>query len=252
MSRSLPPRKTVNLPESLDRRLSMYSLAARAAGVGMLALSCPAEAKIVYTPAHVVLGGEYYQYKLDLNHDGITDLTISNTYSNDIVRWFSYVLARPVSGNEVAGSGRYASALQRGAQVGGRNHFRAGGSLMAGVLFTYSHSQSRRYGKWLNVHGRYLGIKFQIKGKSHYGWARLNVAESRSRFTVVLTGYAFETIPGKPIIAGQTKGPDTAEPTASFDTHNPEPATLGVLAMGAPGLSIWKREEPVAATPERN
>jgi hypothetical protein len=243
MSRSLPPRKIVNLPESLHRRLSMYSLAASAAGVGMLALSCPAEAKIVYTPAHIVLGGEHYQYKLDLNHDEVTDLTISNTYSNDIVRWFSYVLASPVSGNEVEGSGRFASALHRGVQVGGRNHFRAGGSLMAGVLFTFSHSQSRRYGKWLNVHGRYLGIRFQIKGKSHYGWARLNVAESSRRFTVVLTGYAFETIPGKPIIAGQTKGPDDSEPTASFTMPTLKPATLGLLALGSPGLSIWRREE---------
>jgi hypothetical protein len=99
MSRSLLPRKTVDLPESLHRRLSMYSLAASAAGAGTLALSCPAEAKIVYTPAHIVLGGEYYQYKLDLNHDGVTDLTISNSYSNDIVRWFSSVLACPANGS---------------------------------------------------------------------------------------------------------------------------------------------------------
>jgi hypothetical protein len=178
--------------------------------------ACGTASRLASLSDRGVLGGAYFQYKLDLNHDGVTDLTISNTYSNDVVRWFSSVLARPASANEVEGSGRDASALQRGAQVGGRNHFRAGGSLMAGVLFTYSHSQSRRYGKWLNVHGRYLGIMFQIKGKSHCGWARLNVAESRSRFTVVLTGYAFETIPNKPIIAGATKGPDDSEPTASL------------------------------------
>jgi hypothetical protein len=53
-------------------------------------------------------------------------------------------------------------------------------------------------------------------------------------------------------IAGATKGPDEAEPTASLKTRTPEPATLGVLALGAPGLSIWKREESVAATPEPN
>jgi hypothetical protein len=102
----------------------------------------------------------------------------------------------------------------------------------------------------LNVHGRYLGIKFQIKGKSHYGWARLNVAESRSRFTLVLTGYAFETIPGKPIIAGQTKGPDdpsVEESNAMPNQPTPAPATLGALAMGAPGLSVWRRKEPVVA-----
>jgi hypothetical protein len=222
-----PPRRPSGLSDSLRHQLNLYALAASAAEVGMLALSHPAQAKIVYTPAHVVLGGEYYQYKLDLNHDGVTDLTLSNTYSNDIVRWFSNVLASPAAGNEVEGSGGYASALRRGVQIGGRNHFRAGGNLMAGAEFTYSHSQSRTYGKWVNVHGRYLGIMFQIKGKPHYGWARLNVAESQSRFTVVLTGYAYETIANKPLIAGKTKGPDvvTVQPGTA-------PGSLGRLALG--------------------
>jgi hypothetical protein len=68
----------------------------------------------------------------------------------------------------------------------------------------------------------------------------------------LLTGYAYETIPGKTIIAGATKGPDDAEPATSLNTSTPEPATLGVLALGAPGLSIWRREESVAATFESN
>jgi len=250
MNRPSGPRRAAQLSESTNHQLHMYALAASAAGVGVLALSGPAQAKIVYTPAHVVLGNESYHYQLDLNHGGVTDLTLSNTYSNDIVRWFSYAQASPARGNVVEGIGRYASALRPGVQIGGRNHFRADGNLMAGTLYTYSHNQSHKTGKWLNVHGRYLGIKFQIKGKSHYGWARLNVAESRSRFTLVLTGYAFETIPGKPIIAGQTKGPDdpsVEESNAMPNQPTPAPATLGALAMGAPGLSVWRRKEPVVA-----
>jgi len=65
-------------------------------------------------------------------------------------------------------------------------------------------------------------------------------------FTATLTGYAYETIANNAIIAGKTKGPDDAEPTAS-DTHTPEPVMLGALALGAPGLFIWRREESVAA-----
>jgi hypothetical protein len=44
----------------------------------------------------------------------------------------------------------------------------------------------------------------------------------------LLTGYAYETIPGKSIIAGQTKGPeDGAQPTpASMKTHAPKPISL--------------------------
>ena|ERR1022692_2009282 len=48
------------------------ALAAGVAGVSVLALSSPAEAKIVYTPAHV----GFRDYGLDLNHDGITDFIL--------------------------------------------------------------------------------------------------------------------------------------------------------------------------------
>ena len=107
-------------------------------------------------------------------------------------------------------------------------------------------------GNWVNVQDRYLGLKFQIKGKTHFGWARLNVAVHGTSVIGTLTGYAYETIAGKAIIAGATSGPDDAEPAASLNkpTPNmptPEPPTLGALAMGAPGLSIWRRKETVGA-----
>ena len=89
-------------------------------------------------------------------------------------------------------------------------------------------------GPWANsgkgVKRRYLGVRFKISGQTHYGWARLNV-----RFTIEhevpigrLTGYAYETIPNKPIITGKTKGLDVIV----------EPATPGHLAQGASGRRI--------------
>ena len=111
-------------------------------------------------------------------------------------------------------------------------------------------------GQWANggkgVKNRYLGLKFQVSGKTHFGWARLNVAFKRHLgFFAVLTGYAYETIPNKPIIAGKTKGPgyiSAQEPDAALIMPTSEPATLGALAMGAPGLSIWRRKESLAST----
>jgi hypothetical protein len=52
-----------------------------------------------------------------------------------------------------------------------------------------------------------LGVKFSAKGKVHFGWARF-VTHSRPHPTAELTGYAYETMPNKPIITGKTKGPD--------------------------------------------
>ena len=102
-------------------------------------------------------------------------------------------------------------------------------------------------GPWANVQHRYLALKFFIKGKVHYGWARLNVHWYVPDVSGTLTGYAYETVPGKSIITGATKGPDDAEPTADLSSRTPEPFTLGALALGAPGLSIWRRKESAAA-----
>jgi len=105
------------------------------------------------------------------------------------------------------------------------------------------------YGPWGKAQNqnRYLGLELLIKGKVHFGWARLSVSCQGSVVFATLTGYAYETIPGKSIIAGATKGPDDAEPTAALSSHTPEPVTLGALALGAPGLSIWRRKESAAA-----
>ena len=66
-------------------------------------------------------------------------------------------------------------------------------------------------GPWLDVVNHYLGVNFQVNGQTHYGWARLSVLLHCGRgggctFVVTLTGYAYETIPGKSINAGQTSG----------------------------------------------
>jgi hypothetical protein len=55
MQRSSRPRATAELSRSLHQQLNTYALAAGAAGVGLLALAPPAEAKIIYTPAHRVI-----------------------------------------------------------------------------------------------------------------------------------------------------------------------------------------------------
>jgi hypothetical protein len=69
---------------------------------------------------------------------------------------------------------------------------------------------------WFGV-DRYLGLKFVIKGTTRYGWARLTVSMEFYKVSATLKGYAYETIPGKAIIAGATKGPDDGEPAASLN-----------------------------------
>jgi len=248
------PRNPVRLSDSVHRHLNMYALAAGAAGVGAIASAQLAEAKIVYTPAHVNVS-LCHKYGIDLDHKGKGDIYLNWCAQLGI----SYVVASSYFGiNGVAVARVWpepALAIFPGAEIGPARLFfgRSYRPLMAFI----STGTTNWSGRWANggkgVKNRYLGIKFKSKGQFHYGWARITLTiNGNSIKEVLLTGYAYETIPGKPIIAGATKGPDEAEPAASLNTPAREPASLGMLAMGAPGLSIWRREDSVAATLERN
>lgn len=245
MLRSSRPRKKVNLPESIHQQLNMYTRAAGAAGVGMLALATTAQAKIVYTPTHRIIDKSDI-YKLDLNHDGITDFSFVNYYGCNFDYCFDTLRVSPVrKENRAAGTATFldfpcAYALPAGAMIGPKLPF--AGTIMA-VGSTVPGSQ------WQNVTNRYLGLRFAIKGRTHYGWARLSVhvAPRNSLVDATLTGYAYETIPDKPIIAGRTtgsedEGVEQIRP-ASLTVLIPQSFTLRLLALGSPGLTIWRREE---------
>ena len=73
-----PTRKKVNLSDLLHHDLSKnYALAARyRRGVSALSATKPAEAEIVYTPAHSVLSHDGV-IRIDLNHDGLNGSSYS-------------------------------------------------------------------------------------------------------------------------------------------------------------------------------
>src|SRR5690349_14033845 len=81
------------LSQHLHRRLEAYALAASAAGVGLLPLAPPAEAKIIYTPAHAKVS----LLPVDLNHDGIVDFYLLFEGHSDQTRlaacqyWHTYI-----------------------------------------------------------------------------------------------------------------------------------------------------------------
>ena len=223
------PAKRLSSP--LEHHLGAYAIAASAAGVGMLALAPPGEAKIVYTPAHLVLEKDTNIVRyLDLNHDGVKDFRLLHAHGSSS-RWASSGLfvggqngSNRVMGVNHGGGGYYASALVAGAKIGPNSRSSKSHPLMASA----ASPSSWLAGYWANsgkgVKNRYLGLQFLINGKIHYGWARLNVTVRQygqgHTIAAVLTGYAYETIPNKPIIAGRTHGG----------------ASLGALAAGASGI----------------
>lgn len=242
MKRSPRPRKTAELSRPLQQQLNMYSLAASAAGVSVLALSPSSEARIVYTPAHRVIKA-HTSYLLDLNHDKKIDFTISNSATCATDECFYDLLQKPAAGNSgmnVFNGYVLASALKRGSRIGPGRHFSDQTGAMVGIDSAYPFNYV--FGQWVNVQRRYLGLRFKIKGQTHYGWARLNVRvvlPPHPAITAVLTGYAYETVPSKSIIAGKTKGPDVTTVSS---------ASLGHLAAGASAIPSWRVKRTVATT----
>jgi hypothetical protein len=244
-------RLPASLSHKIDQRLLAYAAAASAAGASMLAMVQPSQAEIVFTPTHkmVPMGG---RLALDLNNDGITDFTLYNNLSSchlpsvpgapppecsQYTRQMLVLQGNTSQAGVWAGKGGFASVLVAGAKIGSGAPFAQFASMER--CSTQQGEDHYTSGPWINVQNRYLGLAFTISGQVHYGWARLSVtikAGTCRPAIVVLTGYAYETEPGKSIPAG--KRSDAAEQSS---TEQPQ-GTLGMLAQGNVGLDIWRRD----------
>jgi len=244
MTRSPRPRKPSALSRSTRQQLNSYALAASAAGVSVLALARASEAKVIYTETHQVTHARVPLY-IDLNHDGIKDFVLRTMYYRGSYSEVGLSASgyrnvnNAVAGRRFSRSSYFFSAayaLPAGVRIGPQRKFPVHHPLMAVELFNRLHtSQHSDIGPWVGkgkdkdkgVSNRYLGLKFVIHGKVHYGWARVSVTLGHQRqygdVTGTLTGYAYETIPNKPIITGKTRGQDVS----TF-----QPDTLGELAQG--------------------
>jgi len=200
----------------------------------MIALAQSAEAKIVYTKTYITIGK---RLSLNLDHYGRRDFAFSHySYTHRSTTAGSLTILRqfqvkPEAANGVVGGG-YAAALKAGVRIGPHQKFQNDTQIMfawqkhcSRTASTTCHSRSS--GNWKDVMDRYLGLKFFVAGKVHYGWARLNETE----IYATLTGYAYETIPNKPIIAGKTHGKDVI---------TLQGRSLGHLARGASAIPAWR------------
>lgn len=246
-------KQSRELSGSLEQRLASYGLAATAAGAGLLAIAPPAEAQIVFTPAHVLIKPGS-SYNLDVNHDGATDFEFTNAVFSPLDSFYVTPFASSPSGQngngvEVGFNQPFLpAALSQGARIGpGRAFY---GSCI-GCASTHEVmawiEPNGEGGDWINVSDRYLGFRIFVGGQAHFGWARFNMRVVNAEVAALLTGYAYEKTPNKPIIAGQTSGngddPDADDAPTSREV---QPASLGALALGAEGLPLWRKGPGVA------
>jgi len=225
------------------KRLSAYALAAVSAGVGLRAV--PAHGEIVYTPTNVsIKRGSIF---IDLNGDSINDFQIEDNhyllFRTSAVGRVKLLMGGATSAGVITQNGRVA-VLPPGFNIGSSRVFRdvQPPVQMAGVVDVQVGSYTINvyvYSNWPNVRDRYVGLRFQINGEFHYGWARLStnsykvVRDTSPReccigeVRVNLTGYAYETNPGQSIAAGDTGGAGTSSEAGA------DKQTLGTLALGS-------------------
>jgi hypothetical protein len=244
MNRSAaPPRKAVEISGSLHRDLTSYALAASVAGVAALSVAPPASAQIVYTPAHQMIGSGEKLF-IDLNHDGIKDVMIREIpFINPCCFPSNSVQAVPAPSGGAIQLGNFyggAAPLAAGALIGDGFRFDTSAVNMMNATDTYGY----RYGSWADAPPSFLGIRFNIQGETHYGWARIDLKlDGYPTFVdVMLSGYAYETQPNVSIRAGDrgendenAQGGDEkppSRPVTPQSASSGSAATLGALARG--------------------
>jgi hypothetical protein len=276
MSSTPQPRKTFKISDSLNRKLNTYAQVAAAAGASVLALAGVSDAEVVYTQTNQAINAGVPLY-IDLNHDGINDFLLRTNFYRGTSGTDAGLLALGDRNADVVAGRRFSSgdgyffsaayALRSGALIGPKRDFSVNFPFLAEEHFPKNGNEYSDLGPWAGegdkgVTNRYLGLKFVIDGEVHYGWARLSVTVGHERqfgdVSGTLTGYAYETIPDKPIIAGRITGADVItvpsgqeqEPEESVGQSGPadfeqpaqNPATLGMLARGSGALPLWRQK----------
>lgn len=216
-----------SLNDRLNKHLLAYLAAASAAGVSILAMTQSAEAKVVYTPAHRTIVPESH---LDLNGDGIPDFAFHGPlYLCGTCYYFDVLAPKP---NKLMSN---AQPLAAGVTVGppGAN-FHGGRAEMVNFCTCSGHSAVG--GPWVGIQNGYMGLQFNIKGTTHFGWARFTVTNEGG---ITLTGYAYETVALKPIVTGDTGGnaDESVDQQGSVVAPELPPPGLGQLALGIIGKS---------------
>jgi hypothetical protein len=255
MPRQLSAKSTKsNLSTSIEHSTKLYAIAAAAAGVSMLALAQPAEGEVVITRKNIPIPVSSYFFPpphpvpVSLNNNGINDFSFE-LYTFAYHSFNDLLYVRPLEGGAVegaigAGGNFYASALARGAKIGPSAHFSSKGEAeieRAHGSDASSNYSRKLYGNWGgNPVNRYIGVKFLIDGATHYGWVRLTVTTEPRGVSASITGYAYETVANQRILAGTAgSAADTAAPTKAESVANP---SLGLLALGASGLTSWRSD----------
>ena len=203
----------MNNNSTLENKLKKYT--ALASGITVIAGA--ANAQVMHTDLNpdVVLTGQGASYPMDLNADGTPDFSFytADTTVTGTTSGMSYTLdikagiVYPGSGNSWMAntSDTTVANVPSGSSIEASdfNGLGTSGSYL-GMMLDISipllgYSITYPAGNFLGTDG-YVGLKFDISGSTHYGWARVEVSSTGN--TLTIKEYAYEATADSSIQAG--------------------------------------------------
>lgn len=190
----------------------------------------------------------HYSGPLSITFDAAPGSTALQTFTLDNAAVLRFAHARTASSSGVAffriqgaavsnqfrgianGSFRYPANLGTGVNVSAGAFVAHSGNFFATLAFKSGYANSQ----WLSQGTGFIGFKFNSGAGIEYGWARITMNEGIPGNSFTLDDYAWADT-GTPILTGET--------TAAV----PEPGSLGLLAVGAAGLLLWRRQRAKAS-----
>jgi hypothetical protein len=246
----------VRLPESLNRRLNGYAMAATAAGVAVIALAAPAEGAPICKTVSIDLQtsntfplnpAQQFAPAFNVAQSQYTQFFYTTGVSQFF--WWNRGFFEPNSAGAqvVLGANNLPADLGFGADIGPGGNF--GKPASYGLLFTYGRgtygqvqgggTKSQHRGNMSLVKSGYVGFQFAQSGEVHYGWARIAVTFKQGDFlknysSLHVLGYGYESTSNTAITAGSCSAAEKSEPA------KPE-TSLGLLALGSGGIAELRK-----------
>jgi hypothetical protein len=188
--------------KNLAKKLAQYG--AMAAAIGTVAES---NGQVVYTDITPDFEGDNNAtFNIDLNDDGTIDFAINGGF---VSTSFEQILVDPVGSNAVWGTAPsylYPFALNEGDAIGDNPSWISGGGQILRYKASAGASSCGFASSWCpgDITDKYLGLRFEVGGNTHYGWVRLDVLGTNTTDDWIVKDFAFEATPDTPIQAGQT------------------------------------------------
>jgi Secretion system C-terminal sorting domain len=212
------------MKKSLQSKLKTYSSVA----AGVL-IASSAGAQIVYTDVNpdVTINNLPSSFDIDMNGDATPDFQIKmfNTSSSSSSSGWDVVRVDPMSSSSLNGvqGTSYVDVLNLNDMISSGQSFIFSGwgmdlldftkststySTTSGATYTYTNTYTD--GNWGGTNtDKYIGVKFDITGSTHYGWIRVDAdlsTTTSSSWSVTIKDFAYNSVAGGSILAGDMGG----------------------------------------------